>query len=124
MYYLSITIDLPYGLSDLEKVFQVVDFLDNQESLINDFKPEVAKFLVREDFFHGPFKRVYQNAFNELIVKLIRRELVKHFPDFSPEEIVLLTDLEFLKMITNDVYFTQSNYITKDGNFEPANPIQ
>lgn len=122
---MSISIDMPLGLSDLEKVFQVVDLLDNREALINEFKPEVSKFLVREDFFKGPFKRVYQNAFNELVIKLIRREIVKHFPTFSPEEIVLLTDLEFLKMITEDYFFIQSNYLTKDGNSnESTNQIQ
>lgn len=121
---MSISIDMPLGLSDLEKVFQVVDFLDNRETLIDEFKPEVSKFLVREDFFKGPFKRVYQNAFNELVIKLIRRELVKHFPNFSPEEIVLLTDLEFLKMITEDYFFIQSNYLAKEGSNESTNQIQ
>lgn len=82
--------------------------------LLNEFKPEVSKFLVREGFFRGPFKRAYQNAFDDLIVKLIRSQLVKHFPSFTPEEIVLLTDRDFLKMVTSDYYFTQANYVSKE----------
>ena len=88
---MSISIDLPFGLSDLDKVFQVTEFLDNQDMLIREFRPEVSKLLVKKGFFKGPFKRHYENAFEELVVKLIRSQLVKHFPQFTPEEIVLLT---------------------------------
>lgn len=119
------TFDVPFGLSDLEKVFQVSEFLENKDELIQDFRPEVSKFLVREGFFKGPFKREYERAFDELVISLIRRQIIKHFPQFSPEEIVLLTDLEFLKMITSDYYFTQSNYLPKEGEqYEPKNPLQ
>lgn len=122
---LSISIDLPFGLDDVEKVFAVTDLLDNRDALIDKFRPEVAKFLVKESFFHGPFKRSYQNAFDELVVSLVRRELINHFPTFTPEEIVLLTDVEFLKMITDDYYFTQSNYLPKERvNDESKNSLQ
>ena len=122
---MSISIDLPFGLSDLDKVFQVTEFLDNQDMLIREFRPEVSKLLVKKGFFKGPFKRHYENAFEELVVKLIRSQLVKHFPQFTPEEIVLLTDRDFLKMITNDYYFNQENYLSMEGNDnEPTNSLQ
>lgn len=111
---MSISIDIPFGISDLDKVFAVTDLLDNREMLIDEFRPEVSKFLVREGFFKGPFKRRYQQEFEGLVISLIRRELVKHFPSFTPEEIVLLTDTDFLKMITQDFYFTQANYQPKE----------
>lgn len=115
---MSMTLELPFGLSDLDKIFQVTEFLDNRNELIKEFQPEVSKLLVKEGFFKGPFKRSYQHAFDELIVSLIRRELVKHFPSFTPEEIVLLTDLDFLKMITENHYFIQSNYLPKERGIE------
>lgn len=122
---MSISIDLPFGLSDLDKVFAVTDLLDNRDMLIKEFRPEVSKYLVKEGFFKGPFRRKYQTMFDELIVSLIRRQLVKHFPSFTPEEIVLLTDLDFLKMITNDYYFTQANYQPKEGETdESKNTLQ
>lgn len=111
------TIDLPFGISDLDKVFRVTDLLDNNKTeLIDEFRPEVAKFLVREGFFKGPFKREYDRAFDEMIIRLIRNQLVKHFPDFSPEEIVLLTDADFLHMITADFYFNPDNYRVDETN--------
>lgn len=106
--------DLPFGVSDLDKVFAVTDFLENKEELIKEFRPEVSKYLVRDGFFKGPFKRNYEKAFDDLIISLIRSQLVKHFPSFSPEEIVLLTDIDFLKMITNDFYFDKKNYLPKE----------
>lgn len=112
---MSISIDVPFGLSDLDKIFKVSDLLENRETLINEFKPEVTKFLVKKEFFKGPFLREYNKQFNHLVQTLIRKQFVKHFPDFSPEEIVLLSDIEFLKMITSDFYFDQTNYMPKEG---------
>lgn len=111
---MSISLDLPFGLSDLDKVFLVTDLLDNRAELLEKFKPEVSKFLVKEGFFNGPFRRKYREMFDELVVSLIRREIVNHFPSFTPEEIVLLSDLDFLKMITGDYYFLQDNYLPKE----------
>lgn len=114
---------MPGGLDDLDKVFAVMDFLDNKQSLINEFKPEVAKYMVKDGFFKGPFKRSYEKAFDDLIVQLIKRQITQHFQTFTPEEILLLCDKDFLKMITNDFYFTKSNY-TKEGKNEQENSVQ
>lgn len=108
---MSYTLDIPCGLDDLDKVFQVVDFLDNRDVLIKEFKPEVAKYIVRDGFFKGPFRRSYQNAFDDLIVSLIKRQITQHFPNFTPEEILLLCDKDFLKMVTDDFYFDKNNYL-------------
>src|ERR1019366_4888665 len=107
---------MPGGLKDLDAVSAVMDLLDNREELINEFKPEVAKYLVKEGFFKGPFKRKYNEMFDDLIVSLIKRQVTQHFPSFSPEEILLLCDKDFLKMITNDYFFDKNNYLTKDGS--------
>lgn len=120
---MSIVMDMPGGLDDLEKVFQVIDFLDNKDVLINEFKPEVAKYLVKDGFFKGPFRRNYENAFDELIVSLIKRQITQHFTNFTPEEILLLCDKDFLKIITNDFYFIKTNY-TKDGTNEHTHTLQ
>lgn len=107
--------ELPFGLDDLDKVFVLSEFLDNRDELIKEFTPEVQKLLVKKDFFTGPFRASYQKAFDELIVSLIRKQIIKHF-EFSPEEVMLLTDTDFLKLITNDFYFDQDNYKpTKEG---------
>lgn len=118
---MSSVIEMPGGLSEMEKIFQVMEFLDNTSVLINDFKPEVAKYLVRDGFFKGPFKKSYENAFDDLIVSLIKRQITQHFTTFTPEEILLLCDKDFLKMITNDFYFNKNNYLTKDGSFATKN---
>ncbi len=106
-------IEMPFGLKDLESVFAVTDFLSNTEELLKDFQPEVSKFLVRKGFFTGRFLVQYNRAFDELITSLIKRQLIKHF-DFTPEELMILTDTDFLKMIAEPLY-DQENYKTKDG---------
>lgn len=122
---MSLVINLPFGLSDIDKVFVVIDFLENKDSLLKEFKPEVSKFLVKEGFFQGPFKKSYEENFDNLVVSLIRRQLVSHFPSFTPEEIVLLTDPDFLKMITDEFYFNKENYLKeRDENDESTNPLQ
>ncbi len=114
---LSVSIDMIVGFEDLDKVFTVLEFLDNREELITEFRPEVQKLMVKKTFFTGPFKRTYQDAFDDLIVKLIRSQVVQHF-DYSPEEVLILTDKQFLKMATEGFYFEQDNYLTKDGTNE------
>lgn len=106
---MSLTLDLPFSFREIDQVFEMVNFLDNTDELIQKFKPEVQKFLVRKDFFKGPFLREYNKQFNELIRSLIRKELVEHFPAWSPEDIIVLTDLDFIKMVASP-YFEQKNY--------------
>lgn len=103
------SIELPFGIDDLDKIFVLSEFLDNKDELLKEFQPEVQKFLVKKDFFTGPFRREYQRHFDELIVKLIKQQITKHF-NFSPEEVLLLTDTDFLKLLTGNVYFDQENY--------------
>jgi len=110
---LSVVIDMPFGLDELDGVFQVTDFLSNTEELLQDFYPDVAKFLVRKGFFHGPFLREYNKAFDDLIATLIKRQLTRHF-NFTPEEMMILTDLSFLKLVAEPL-FDQNNYKAKDG---------
>lgn len=113
----KMTFDFPFGIEDLTNLFDVVDLLENKDELIAEFRPEVQKLMVKKDFFTGPFKLAYQDAFDDLIVRLIKSQIVKHFPNFTPEEILALCDKTFLKMITDDYYFNQDNYtVTKDGN--------
>lgn len=105
---MALVIDLPIGLDQLDAVFTVVDFLENTEELLKDFQPEVSKFLVRKGFFTGPFLREYNKAFDELIVSMVRKQINEHF-NFNPEELLLLTDLNFLKLVAEPL-FDQTNY--------------
>ena len=104
---------MPFGINDLDAVFAVTDFLDNTDELIEEFKPEVQKILVKKSFFTGHFRTKYNEMFDELITSLIRKQITKHFTSFSPEEILILTDTDFLKMIAGD-YFNQDNYTPKE----------
>lgn len=120
----KIIIDFPFAVEDLDQLFDIVDLLENRAELIDEFKPEVQKYLVRKTFFTGPFRKAYDDAFDELIVRLIKGQIVKHFPQMNPEQILALCDKDFLKIITDDYYFNPDNYITKDGNNESTNPLQ
>lgn len=111
------SITMPGGIDDLEAVFAVSDFLENKAELIEEFKPEVQKILVKKSFFTGHFRTKYNEMFDELITSLIRRQIIKHF-QFSPEDLLILTDTDFLKMIGSDFY-NQDNYLpTEEGKNE------
>ena len=105
---------MPGGLDDYEKIFAVQDFLENTKELIEDFKPEVLKILVKKSFFTGHFRTAYNDMFDELITSLIRKQITKHFQTFSPEEILILTDTGFLKMIASPL-FDQDQYTPTEG---------
>jgi len=102
--------DFAFGIDDISKLFDVVDLLENKEELVREFAPEVQQFMVKESFFTGPFRIAYQNAFDELIVHLIKRQIIKHFPAFTPEDVLTICDRDFLKMITQDYYFDPQVY--------------
>jgi len=106
---LSIVVEMPFSFQDIDQVFAMNDLLSNTNELLEKFKPEVQKYLVKKDFFHGPAKREYEYHWDQLIVSLIKQELVSHFPAWTPEDIVVLTDLPFLKMIAEPL-FEQKNY--------------
>lgn len=103
---------MPFGIDDLDKVFAVTDFLSNKDELIKEFTPEVQKILVKKGFFTGHFRTKYNEMFDELITSLIRKQITKHL-ELSPEEILLLTDTGFLKIIAGD-FFNQDNYKPKE----------
>lgn len=110
---MSLVLDVPFGLSDIEKVFQVSEMLDNTDELVDLFLPEVSKFLVREGFFKGPFLREYNKQFNVLVQSLIRTQIVNHFGTYTPEEIVLLSDLELLHMLAPKLFDKQTYQVSK-----------
>lgn len=105
----KVVVDLPFGIEDLDKIFDVMEFLDNRDELVEEFTPEVKKYLVKKDFFKGPFRLEYERNFDELIRRLIKNQLVNHF-NFTPEELLLITEVNFLKMITEGYYFDTDNY--------------
>ena len=101
---MSIVMEMPFAIKDLEKVFEISEFLENKKELAKIFKPDVEKYLVRSDFFKGTFKIVYKKAFDELISKLIKTQVTNHFTSWTPEEILILCDKDFLKIIASDLF--------------------
>lgn len=108
-----LVVDMPFGLSDISIVFDVVDFLSNKEELIEIFRPEASKLIVKKDFFPAPFKKAYLAAFEDLIISLIRKELMKHF-NLNGEELLIITEPQFLKMLIGDDFFNPENYLSKE----------
>lgn len=107
-------IDLPIGIDDLKDLLDVVSLLSNTEELLKDFKSEVDSFLVKEDFFpKGVFRDSYYRAFDELIVSLIKKEVIKHFPQINPQDVMIICDADFLKMVAPEL-FDINNYKPKD----------
>jgi hypothetical protein len=97
-------IDMPFSISDLDQLFTMNDFLSNTEELIKKFQPEVNKVLVKKSFFTGHFRNEYNILFDDLIRSLIKTELVDHFPSWTPEELMSLSDMELLKMIAAPLF--------------------
>lgn len=98
----NVVIDLPFALSDLDKLFKIVDFLEDKEYFLKKFKSEVAKYKAREGYFKSNIhKSAYKRSFRVLIKSLIKRELAAHF-EVDPEELLLLTDDNFLDMFLDN----------------------
>lgn len=98
-------IDMGVGFDDIEQVLDMSDFLSNSKELVAKFEPTVSSFLVKKDFFKGPFLREYNNQFDVLIRSLIRKEIAAHFTSWTPEDICILTeDIEFLKMLAQELF--------------------
>lgn len=102
-------IEMPFGLEDLDKVFAMAELLSNTEELLKEFYPDVKQMLVREGFFSGHSKHLYDREFDALIVRLVKKQVISHHSDWSPEDILLLTDIEFLKLIAEEL-FDSTNY--------------
>ena len=104
-------VDFPFALSDLNEVFEVSNFLDNQEALVEKFRPEVIKYLERAKYFPaGVMSLAYEAAFEDLIVGLIRKEITNHF-NFDPEKILLLTQPDVIDMLSGGYFFEIKNYL-------------
>lgn len=106
-------IDMPFSIDDLDQLFTLSDFLSNTDELLKKFQPEVTKVLVKKSFFTGHFRNEYNRQFDDLIRSLIKSELVDHFPKWTPEELMALSDIELLKMIASPL-FDQDNYLMKE----------
>ena len=100
----------PMTSGEMEKVFDLMNFLSNNKELVNKFKPDVEKFLEREHLFkETAFRRDFELAFEDFVSSLIRNEVIDHF-NFSPEDVAILTTKDFLDMITEGYYFNPKNY--------------
>lgn len=114
---MSNVIEMGFAFDEIEPIFILSDFLENKKELVNEFKPEVQKFFVKDSFFKGPFKAEYNKQFNNLIVSLIKRQVIKHFRNFTPEQIELLCNKEVIGLITSDYFFNKTLYKdVKNGN--------
>lgn len=103
------SIEMPFGLEDLDKVFAMAELLSNTEELLKEFYPDVKQMLVREGFFSGHTKKLYDQEFEALIIRLIKKQVINHHSDWSPEDVLLMLDPEFLKLIAEEL-FDSSNY--------------
>lgn len=115
------------SLDDMEKAFKAVDLLvGNAKELTDKFKPDVEKFLERKNEFEGQYKKAFEVAFKDFVRALIKKEIVDHFTDFTPEDIEIIASPVFIDIVTEGYYYDLSNYgITKEGNNnENTNPIQ
>jgi len=103
----------------MERVFQVIDFLANKKQLMMKFSPEVIHFLDKND---NITEIASDYEFNDLIIGLIKNELVDHF-NFNPEEIMILTEFDFLDLVTDGYFFDKNNYLRGDNNDKYKNSV-
>lgn len=113
------TIQNAVAFDDLNELFELIELLDNTESLLKEFYPDVQHMMVRKDFFSGHFLMEYQRNFNDKIQSLIKRTVINHKPGWNPEKVLTLCDLELLLIIAPELFKTE-NYSaslrTMEGN--------
>lgn len=105
---MNLTIDMPCGLDDLEKVFSVVDLVEDPD-FIREIAPEVRKFIIKEGFFtSGYMKQRYHAMWDEAVTRQVKSQLIKHL-NLTPEEVLLVCDPSFLKIVAPALY-EKDNY--------------
>lgn len=105
----------------MDKIFDVMNFLSNHDELISKFRPEVLNFLEKKPV-DSSFNKAFDMAFEDFVLGLIKKELVDHF-NYTPEEVLILTDKEFISILTDNVYFNKENYAT-EGSDEHKDTLQ
>jgi hypothetical protein len=103
-------INMPFSLEEIGPVLDVSEFLmSNLDELTADFSPKVLELLGKKDKFQPPYRIAFNNAVDDLIVGLIQEKVKDHF-NVTPEQLLLLTEVQFLKMIVPDL-FNSENYL-------------
>lgn len=98
----------------MNKVFDVMNLLSNTDEILEKFTPSVEKFLANEEMFQNTvYKKSFDDAFIDHVLGLIKDELVEHF-HFTPEEISILAEKDFIDLLTDGVYFDKDNYNIKE----------
>lgn len=93
------------------KLFDVMDLLSNKEEMVSNFSPKIKSFLKKEKNFKGTvYNKAYEDAFEDYVMSLIKSEVVEHFPDLTPEEVIILCDKDLVSLLTDDYYFNKENY--------------
>lgn len=103
--------------SSMEKIFDVMNFFSqNSDEIINKNKEKVIEFVSSKgDFSDKSLTSSYNLAFRELVMSFLKDEIVSHF-NYTPEEISIIMDEDFIDIITDGVFFDMNNYITEDIN--------
>jgi hypothetical protein len=105
---LNPSIDMPFGLEDIEKVFAVAELVEDPD-FITAISPEVKKFILKEGFLTSPhMRRHYLAMWDEAVTRQIKKQLIAHL-NLTPEEVLLVCDPSFLKMIAPALY-EKENY--------------
>ncbi len=111
---MSNVIEFAIGFDDIEQVLELSELLSNTAELIEKFEPTVSRYLVKKGFFKGRALIEYNKQFDELIKTLIKKEIMSHFPSWTPEDILSLTeDTEFLRMLGQDLFDQEKYRIAK-----------
>jgi hypothetical protein len=89
-------------------------FSINADEIIAKNKHSVLNYIERKkDFENTAYRKTYELAFRQLVMNFLRDEVVSHF-NFTPEEIEIIMDEDFIAIITEDKFFNIENYVTED----------
>lgn len=99
----------------IEKIFEVMNFFsENSDAIIDKNRSQVLEYINRkEDFQNTAYRKTYESAFTTLVMQFLRNEVVEHF-NYTPEEIEIIMDKDFIDIITDGIFFNINNYITED----------
>lgn len=93
-------IDFDIKPEDMQDVFDIIEFLEsNKDVIISDIKPMVADYLDRQPIFNGPFLTVFNDEFDNFIVKQLRDTVGNNFEELNVERLNVLVDRELLEIL-------------------------
>lgn len=92
-------IEFDVSHEEIQDLFDVVEFLErNKDVIIQDITPSVTQYLDNSNVFNGPFRRVYDESFNDFIIDRLK-DVISDNLKLNVEQVNVLVDRDMFELL-------------------------